>query len=327
MNIKSIGNAIRKTSKKGMLSLRKHSPEILMVVGIAGTVAGTVVACKATTKLEPIMNELEEKREEIKTVVEDENGEELVNENKNKELAIAYAETGVQVAKAYAPAAIIMTLSLSSILAANNILRKRNFALMTAYATLNKTYADYRERVSNRYGKDVEEEIRYGIEKRKITEEVVDENGKKKNVKKEVEVSTVDADNSTIFEFSKDTTTHFDSVMDYNRQFLSARQSLANDMLVANGYLFLNEVLDLLDLDRTADGFMLGWIFDPDNNEVGDNEVLFRARESFKEVEDIEGNPVLVPIINLDFNYDGVISDTKALKKAVSKNSRTSWIR
>lgn len=327
MNIKSIGNAIRKTSKKGMLSLKKHSPEILMAVGVAGTVAGTVVACKATTKLEPIINEFEEKREEIKAVVEDENGEELPNENRNKELAIAYAETGVEVIKTYAPAAIIMTLSLSSILASCSILRKRNLALMTAYATLNKTFGDYRERVANKYGNDAEEEIRYGIEKRKITEEIIDENGKKKNIKKEVEVSTVDANNSTIFEFSKDTTTHFDSVMDYNRQFLSARQSLANDMLVANGYLFLNEVLDLLDIDRTADGFMLGWIYDPNNNEVGDNEVLFRAKESFKEVEDIEGNPVLVPIINLDFNYDGVISDTKALKKAVSKNSRTSWIR
>lgn len=327
MNIKSIGNAIRKTSKKGMLSLKKHSPEILMVVGVAGTVAGTVVACKATTKLEPIINEFEEKREEIKAIVEDENGEELTNENRNKELAIAYAETGVEVIKTYTPAAIIMTLSLSSILASCSILRKRNLALMTAYATLNKTFSDYRERVANKYGNDAEEEIRYGIEKRKITEEIIDENGKKKNVKKEVEVSTVDASNNTIFEFSKDTTTHFDSVMDYNRQFLSARQSLANDMLVANGYLFLNEVLDLLDLDRTADGFMLGWIFDPNDNEVGDNEVLFRAKESFKEVEDIEGNPVLVPIINLDFNYDGVISDTKALKKAVSKNSRTSWIR
>lgn len=327
MNIKSIGNAIRKTSKKGMLSLKKHSPEILMVVGVAGTVAGTVVACRATTKLEPILNEFEEKREEIKAVVEDENGEELVNENRNKELAIAYAETGVEVMKTYVPAAIIMTLSLSSILASCSILRKRNLALMTAYATLNKTFGDYRERVVNKYGKDAEEEIRYGIEKRKITEEIIDENGKKKNVKKEVEVSTVDANNSTIFEFSKDTTTHFDSVMDYNRQFLSARQSLANDMLIANGYLFLNEVLDLLDIDRTADGFMLGWIYDPNNNEVGDNEVLFRAKESFKEVEDIEGNPVLVPIINLDFNYDGVISDTKALKKAVDKNNRTSWIR
>lgn len=327
MNIKSIGNAIRKTSKKGMLSLKKHSPEILMFAGIAGTVAGTVVACKATTKLEPIINEFEEKRAEIKTVVEDENGEELVTENRNKELVIAYAETGVEVVKTYAPAAIIMTLSLSSILASCSILRKRNLALMTAYATLNKTFGDYRERVVDKYGKDAEEEIRYGIEKRKITEEIIDENGKKKNVKKEVEVATVDANDNTIFEFSKDTTTHFDSVMDYNRQFLSARQSLANDMLVANGYLFLNEVLDLLDIDRTADGFMLGWIYDPNNNEVGDNEVLFRAKESFKEVKDIEGNPVLVPIINLDFNYDGVISDTKALKKAVSKNSRASWIR
>lgn len=327
MNIKSIGNAIRKTSKKGMLSLKKHSPEILMFAGIAGTVAGTVVACKATTKLEPIINEFEEKRAEIKTVVEDENGEELVTENRNKELVIAYAETGVEVAKTYAPAAIIMTLSLSSILASCSILRKRNLALMTAYATLNKTFGDYRERVVDKYGKDAEEEIRYGIEKRKITEEIIDGNGKKKNVKKEVKVTTVDANDSTIFEFSKDTTTHFDSVMDYNRQFLSARQSLANDMLVANGYLFLNELLDLLDIDRTADGFMLGWIYDPNNNEVGDNEVLFRAKESFKVVEDIEGNPVLVPIIILDFNYDGVIVDTKALTKAVSKNSRASWIR
>lgn len=327
MNIKSIGKAIRKTSKKGMLSLKKHSPEILMVAGIAGTVVGTVIACKATTKLDPIMEDLEEKREEIKAVVEDENDEELVVEGQKKELAIAYAETGVEIVKVYAPAAIIITLSLSSILASCSILRKRNLALMTAYATLNKTFSDYRERVTNRYGKDIEEEIRYGITRKKITEEVIDENGKKKNVKKEVEISTVDAGNSTIFEFSKDTTTHFDTVMDYNRQFLSARQALANDMLIANGYLFLNEVLDLLDLDRTADGFMLGWIFDPNNNEIGDNEVLFRAKESFKEVEDIEGNPVLVPIINLDFNYDGVISDTKALKKAVKKNSRISWSR
>lgn len=323
MNIKTIGTSLQKAAKKAEFETKKHSPEIFMAIGVIGTIAGTVVACKATTKLDAILEETKEKTTQVREFdpEEVEVDVEYTEQDRKKDMAIVYLQSGVKIAKLYAPAMLIMGLSISSILVSCNILKKRNLALMTAYATLNKTFGDYRERVAKKYGDAVEEEIRYGIEKRKITEEVVDENGKKKAVKKEVEVATVDSDESTVFEFSEDTTTHFDSVMDYNRMFLSARQALAQDMLVANGYLFLNEVLDLLDLDRTADGFQLGWIYAPDN-ERGDNVIDFRMRESLKEIMDDEGNPMYKPVIYLDFNYDGVITNTKELKKAIAKNKR-----
>ena len=49
------------------LQLRKHSPEILMGAGIVGAIASAVLACKATTKLESVM---EKSRNDIKTIHE-----------------------------------------------------------------------------------------------------------------------------------------------------------------------------------------------------------------------------------------------------------------
>ena len=49
------------------IKVKKHSPEILVVAGVVGTVASAVMACKATTKLSTVLeeHEMEEKfREE-----------------------------------------------------------------------------------------------------------------------------------------------------------------------------------------------------------------------------------------------------------------------
>mgnify|MGYP003294484487 CR=1 FL=1 len=51
--------------------LKKHSPEILMVVGIAGTIASTVMACKATTKIGDILDEASETIDNIHRLSED----------------------------------------------------------------------------------------------------------------------------------------------------------------------------------------------------------------------------------------------------------------
>ena len=61
--IKNIGNI---TTKVGM-KIKKHSPEILIVAGIAGTVVSAVLACKATTKVGEI---LEETKETLNTIHE-----------------------------------------------------------------------------------------------------------------------------------------------------------------------------------------------------------------------------------------------------------------
>ena len=311
----------KRAANKVGFTLKKYSPEILLGVGIVGTVAGTVVACKATTKLDEILLEHAEKTKVIREFSAEDIDEDVVytEEDRKKDLAIEYAKMGLDIAKLYAPSMIIIGLSLSSILASCNIMKKRNLAIATAYTALNKSFSEYRERVSTKYGPEVEQEIRYGLEKKKISEETVDENGKKKTVKKDIMVSNTDDD--TVFIFGEGRSSNWEPVMDYNRMFISARQQLANDMLNAQGYLTLNEVLDLLDLDRTADGFQLGWVLDP-NNEEGDNFVDFRPREVNEVRIDENGNEYYKPAIYLDFNYDGLILNNKSFRKAIKKNQR-----
>ena len=41
------------------LKIKKHSPEILMVAGVAGTIGSTILACKATLKVNEILEEKE----------------------------------------------------------------------------------------------------------------------------------------------------------------------------------------------------------------------------------------------------------------------------
>ena len=48
---------ITRTINRIGLQIKKHSPEIMMVAGIAGTVVSAVMACKATTKIDDILNE------------------------------------------------------------------------------------------------------------------------------------------------------------------------------------------------------------------------------------------------------------------------------
>jgi hypothetical protein len=113
--------------------LKKHSPEILVVAGVVGTVVSAVMACKATTKASVI---LEKAKEDINSIhdcaANEEFVEEYTPEDVKKDLSIVYVQTGIKLAKLYAPAVALGALSIGSILASNNILRKRNVALAAA---------------------------------------------------------------------------------------------------------------------------------------------------------------------------------------------------
>ena len=80
--------------------IKKHSPEILMVAGIAGTIVGTVLACKATTKVSEIIEEKNKNVEDVHTCLED-NTKEYTEEDSKKDLTIIYAQTGVKLFKLY----------------------------------------------------------------------------------------------------------------------------------------------------------------------------------------------------------------------------------
>lgn len=300
-NKNEIMKSVSGVVNKSVMKLKKHSPEILIVAGIAGTVVSAVVACKATTKVNKIVEDTKNDIEKVHTAVETgvtEAGETYSVEDSKKDLTIIYAQTGVKFAKLYAPAVILGTLSITSILASNNILRKRNVALGAAYAAIDKSFKEYRGRVIERFGEQVDTELKYGIKAKKFDEIEVDpETGKEKKVKKTVMVAdpNLQSDYAVYFDSKS---RNYETNFDYNRMFLKAQQQFANDKLQTRGHLFLNEVLDDLDLPRTSAGQIVGWTKDGP-----DGYVNFRILEVERETEDGRHEPALL----LDFNVEGNI--------------------
>ena len=287
------------------LQIKKHSPEIFMVVGIAGTVASTVMACKATTKVSKILEEKNNTVEKIHECLEDKDIQ-YTEEDCKKDLTIVYAQTGVKLLKLYAPAIALGTLSIASIVTGHRILHKRNIALAAAYTVVDKGFKDYRKNVVDRFGKEVDKELRYNIKAKEIETEVVDEKGKKKT-KKEI-VDSVDANKfdgvSDYARFFDETCTNFTKDAEYNLMYLRNQQNWANDLLRTRGHLFLNEVYDMLGMQRTKAGQIVGWVYKKDNDK-GDNYVDFNIYNgSERSRAFVNGHE---KAILLDFNVDGPI--------------------
>jgi hypothetical protein len=299
-NKTEIMKSVNGVTSKAVMKLKKHSPEILVVAGIAGTVVSAVLACKATTKVVEILDETKGTLDTIHDGMETGaiNGQEYTTEDGKKDTVVVYAQTGMKLAKLYGPAIILGTLSITSILASNNILRKRNVALGVAYAAIDKSFKEYRGRVIERFGEQVDTELKYGIKAKKFEEIEVDpETGKEKKVKKTVMVAdpNLQSDYAVYFDSKS---RNYETNPDYNRMFLKAQQAFANDKLQTRGHLFLNEVLDDLDLPRTPAGQIVGWTKDGP-----DGYVNFRIVEVERETEDGRHEPTLL----LDFNVEGNI--------------------
>ena len=299
-NKTEIMKSVNGVASKTVMKLKKHSPEILVVAGIAGTVVSAVLACEATTKVAEILDETKGTLDTIHEGMETGaiNGQEYTTEDGKKDTVVVYAQTGMKLAKLYAPAIILGTLSITSILASNNILRKRNVALGAAYAAIDKSFKEYRGRVIERFGEQVDTELKYGIKAKKFEEIEVDpETGKEKKVKKTVMVAdpNLQSDYAVYFDSKS---RNYETNPDYNRMFLKAQQAFANDKLQTRGHLFLNEVLDDLDLPRTPAGQIVGWTKDGP-----DGYVNFRIVEVERETEDGRHEPALL----LDFNVEGNI--------------------
>lgn len=299
-NKTDIMKSVNGVTSKAVMKLKKHSPEILVVAGITGTVVSAVLACKATTKVAEILDETKGTLDTIHEGMEAGaiNGQEYTTEDGKKDTVVVYAQTGMKLAKLYGPAIILGTLSITSILASNNILRKRNVALGAAYAAIDKSFKEYRGRVIERFGEQVDTELKYGIKAKKFEEIEVDpETGKEKKVKKTVMVAdpNLQSDYAVYFDSKS---RNYETNPDYNRMFLKAQQAFANDKLQTRGHLFLNEVLDDLDLPRTPAGQIVGWTKDGP-----DGYVNFRIVEVERETEDGRHEPALL----LDFNVEGNI--------------------
>ncbi len=305
--MKNIKESLMKTYKRTELKVKKHSPEILAGVGVVGVIASTVMACKATTKLSDILEESKDQLDQIKTVaVDPAYADKYSEDDAKKDTTITYVQTGVKVAKLYAPSVILCAGSLGCLLASNNILKKRNAALSAAYMTVDKSFKEYRKRVADRFGEEVEKEIRYNIKAKEVT--TVDENGNE--VTETVKVMDGTDDPNTYSDYARffdESCAAWQNDAEYNLTFLKAQQQYANDLLKSRGRLFLNEVYRMLGIDETKAGQVVGWVYNPDNP-TGDNFVDFGIYNMQRERVRAFVNGY-EPNILLDFNVDGVIWD------------------
>lgn len=299
-------NKVSRSIHKVGFQFRKHSPEILVVAGVIGTVASAVMACKATTKVSGIIDGAKETIDQIHNCLENPNmADKYTEEDSKKDLAIVYAQTGLQFVKLYGPSVALGIVSLGCILTSNNILRKRNVALAAAYATVDKGFKEYRNRVVERFGKELDKELRFGIKAKEVEEVVVNEKGEEEVVKKTVNVADDPneySDYARIFDcgcsgWTKDP--------ELNLYYLKQQQNYANDRLKAEKYLFLNDVYKMLGFPATKAGQVVGWVYD-EENPVGDNFVDFGIYNvnSGKARDFVNGYE---RSIVLDFNVDGNI--------------------
>lgn len=304
-----MNNATRAFHKVG-LKLKKHSPEILLVAGIGGTVASAVMACKATLKVNEVLDESKTNIEKIHTATEKgitEAGEEYTIEDCKKETTIVYIQTGVKLAKLYGPAIVLGGLSIGAILTSNNMLRKRNMALAAAYATVDKGFKEYRGRVIERFGEELDKELRYNLKTKEVEEIVVNEDGTETVVKKNVTVAEGITAYSEYAKFFDEGCAAWTKDPELNLTFVRMQERNANDLLRTKGHLFLNEVYDMLGIPRTKAGQVVGWIYD-EKNPIGDNCVDFGIYDLYDKAKRNFVNGYERTIL-LDFNVDGSILD------------------
>lgn len=292
----------------GLLKIKKHSPEILLVSGIVGTVATTVIACKKTLKINDILEEKNETVKAIHEALDKKDDKTYSQDDANKDLTIVYAQTGIKLFELYAPAIGLGVLSIGAIVSGHNILRKRNIAIAAAYAIVDRSFKNYRSNVVERFGQDVDQELRFNVKTKQIKEK--DQNGKtvKKEVK-EIEIDEWHKDFSDYARFFDASCQGHTKDPEYNLMYLKQQQAYCNEILKSRGHLFLNEVYDILDIPRTKAGQVVGWIYDRNgNNPNGDNYVDFGIYDKNYEPSRRFVNGCEYNIL-LDFNVDGVIYD------------------
>lgn len=290
---------------KTKLGIKKHSPEILVVTGIGTGIVAAIIACKQTIKANDIVAGAQKSLQNIEDVKElaANNEVEYTEENEQEDRKTIGMQVAVGMVKTYALPVGLGILSITCILAGHHILKKRNVALAATYSALSTDFMNYRKRVVDKYGKDVDFMLKNGLEKQIVANQVVDpETGEVKETKEEVLTYEGDKLSQYARVFDEVGSTQWTPSADHNRAFLLMEQNYFNERIRTRGYIFLNEVYERLGFRPTKAGSVVGWVYQNADYE-GIDFGIFTAHTQ-KAAEFLEGTE---PSIILDFNVQGDI--------------------
>lgn len=217
-------SGLTKIVKGVRTAARKHSPEILTGLGIAGMITTAVMAVRATPKALLLIDDAETEKDDILTPIET--------------VKVAW--------KCYVPSMIVGGISIGCLIGASSVNVRRNAALATAYALSESTLKEYQEKVIEEVGERKEREVRDKIDKDKIDQKPVSKS----------EVIITDAGDVLCFE--KLSGRYFKSSMDKLKKAVNEiNRQMRYDM-----YVSLNEFYYEIGLEGTEIGDMLGWNID-----------------------------------------------------------------
>ncbi|MBF1309285.1 MAG: hypothetical protein HXN00_07625 [Porphyromonadaceae bacterium] len=283
MNLSFATRIIGRTS----LVISKHAPTILTVAGTAGFIGTTVLASKATLKLEETV--AEEASLLVKVHEAQEEGK-LSDKDAAHDKVVLYTRMATKLGKLYAPALILGAASIASLATGHGIMLKRNASLAAAYAAVDQAFKSYKKKVEAKFGREaVLEAVSVP------TEELVVDGETTESVLKYGDTSPY----GVIFD---ETNHNWSADEDLSALHLKCQQQYANDILQTRGHIFLNEVYKMLGFPHTPAGAITGWV-----KGNGDNFVDFNIHDGLFEGEDANGR--LVTKWALDFNVDGVMYD------------------
>src|SRR5436190_12635223 len=134
--MKFVPEVINKGIARNALLAQKASPEILLGAGVAGLVGSTVLACRATLKMDELMVETKTKLHVAKTLEHVEYSE----KDRSRDISLIYFQSSVKIARLYAPAIILGGISIYALTTSHKILTRRNVALTAAYGALERGF-------------------------------------------------------------------------------------------------------------------------------------------------------------------------------------------
>lgn len=283
----NLGIVTRLAGRAGLV-LSKHAPTILTAAGTAGFIGTTILASKATLKVEETV--AEEAALLIKVHEAHESGK-LEDKDALHDKVVLYTRMTTKLAKLYAPALILGAASIVSLATGHGIMLKRNASLAAAYAAVDQAFKTYKKKVESKFGKDAVIDALVSTAEEDLT----------KNELTMEAIAAVDGVSpyGVIFD---ETNNNWSADEDLSMLHLKCQQQYANDILQTRGHIFLNEVYKMLGFPHTPAGAVTGWV-----KGNGDDFVDFNIFEGTFEGEDEKGRTVTKWA--LDFNVDGVMYD------------------
>lgn len=200
---------------KSQVFLKRNSATILTCVGAAGVIATSVTAVRATPKALLLLEKAKEEK-----------GEDLTK-----------LETVKIAGPLYLPSIVLGTTTLACIFGANVLSKRGQASLMSAYALVDSTYKDYKNKVDEIYGSEAGAQVRAGIAKDKYEEQQIEPQG----------------DNLLYYDF------YSGRYFEATPAFVKNAEYELNRSLMLDDCVYLNEWYSLLNMKSVEHGLDFGW--------------------------------------------------------------------